>query len=104
MDRKFSDPNEYDNSIDWDDEPDGSHGGYTRHGNYIVPAAMMEIVELRAELHELHCDHAHLDARFTKAVELLSMVEINTAGVYIAGGLSDEWKKARKALVGEGDE
>lgn len=103
MDRMFSDPNEYDNSIDLDDEPDGSNGGYTRNGNYIIPAAMMEIVELRAELHELHCDHNHLDAQFTKAMELLGMVKINTAGVYIEGGLSDGWKKARKALTGEGE-
>jgi len=52
MDRRFSNPEEYDNSIDWDDEPDGSSGGYTRHGNYILPTAMMEIVELRAQLAE----------------------------------------------------
>ena len=50
MDRKYSDPNIWDNSIDWDDESDGSEGGYTKHCNYIVPPAMRELVRLRVEL------------------------------------------------------
>ena len=50
MDRKYSDPTIWDNSIDSDDKPDGSEGGYDRHGNYIIPAAMQEIVTLREAL------------------------------------------------------
>lgn len=52
-DRKYSDPMVYDNSIDSDDEPDGSSGGYDRHGNYIIPSAMKELVTLRQQLAEL---------------------------------------------------
>ena len=47
MDRKFSDGTVWDNSIDYDDAPDGSEGGYTKHGNYICAPAMTEIIELR---------------------------------------------------------
>jgi len=50
MDRKYSDPTIWDNSIDHDDEPDGSDGGYTKHGSFIVAPAMRELVRLRAEL------------------------------------------------------
>lgn len=50
MDRKYSDPNIWDNSIDCDDAPDGSDGGYTKNGYYILPPAMRELVRLRAEL------------------------------------------------------
>ena len=49
MDRKYSDPTIWDNSIDHDDEPDGSDGGYTKHGSFIVAPAMRELVRLRAE-------------------------------------------------------
>jgi hypothetical protein len=37
----------YHNTISYGDAPDGSEGGYDAHGNYIIPAAMMEIIELR---------------------------------------------------------
>lgn len=66
MDRKYSDPEVYDNSIDWDDAADGSEGGYTRHGNLITPAAMQEIVQLRQQVEEWKEGHAALD-RFTVA-------------------------------------
>lgn len=58
MDRKYSDPNIWDNCIDWDDESDGSEGGYTKHCNYIVPPAMRELVRLRAELDVARADLA----------------------------------------------
>ena len=48
--RKFSTPFEWRNSIDWDDAPDGSEGGYDRHGNFIIPEAMKELVILRARV------------------------------------------------------
>jgi hypothetical protein len=51
--RRFSDPAKYDISIDWDDDPDGSDGGYDGHGNFIAPPAMMEIIELRAHIERL---------------------------------------------------
>lgn len=47
--RKYSDPGTYDNSIDHDDAPDGSEGGYTANGTYIPPGAMMELVSLRRQ-------------------------------------------------------
>ena len=56
MDRKYSDPTIWDNSIDHDDEPDGSDGGYTKHGSFIVAPAMRELVRLRAELAECKRD------------------------------------------------
>jgi hypothetical protein len=43
----------YDNTVEGDDAPDGSEGGYDEHGNYIAPAAMMEIVDLRDEVARL---------------------------------------------------
>lgn len=46
--RKFSDPMQWGVSIDLDDEPDGSEGGYDSHGNYVPPEAMNELVTLRA--------------------------------------------------------
>lgn len=49
IDRRFSDPMVYDVSIDHDDAPDGSDGGYDRRGNYINPDAMKELVHLRSE-------------------------------------------------------
>ena len=49
VDRKYSTPEIYDNSIDYDDEPDGSDGGYDRHGNFIIPSAMKELITLRFE-------------------------------------------------------
>ena len=52
-DRKYSDPSVYDNSIDGDDDPSGSDGGYDRHGNFINPRAMTELVLLRQQLAEL---------------------------------------------------
>lgn len=50
-DRKYSDGTIWDNSIDRDDAPDGSEGGYTLNGNYIVPEAMMEIIDLRKQMY-----------------------------------------------------
>jgi len=44
------------NTIDWDDAADGSEGGYTRHGIFIVPDAMREIVSLRAENERIRAD------------------------------------------------
>ena len=52
-DRKYSDPCVWDNSIDGDDDPSGSDGGYDRHGNFINPRAMTELVLLRQQLAEL---------------------------------------------------
>ena len=60
IDRKFSDPKIYDNSIDWDDAAAGSEGGYTRHGDYINPAAMEELVALRIDDAELRKENAAL--------------------------------------------
>lgn len=51
--RKFSDPHQWAVSINWDDEPDGSNGGYDSHGNYVVPEAMMELVMLRETVYNL---------------------------------------------------
>ena len=42
----------YHNTVSYGDAPDGSEGGYDAHGNYIIPAAMMEIVELREAITE----------------------------------------------------
>ena len=53
MDRKYSDGTIWENSINWDDASDGSEGGYDRHGNYIVQAAMEELVKLRKKNDEL---------------------------------------------------
>jgi hypothetical protein len=47
---------ELENTIDWDDDPSGSDGGYTRNGGFITPDAMREIVELRAKIEELERD------------------------------------------------
>jgi hypothetical protein len=49
VDRKYSNGSDWDNSIDYDDEPDGSEGGYDRHGNFIIANAMVELVKLRVE-------------------------------------------------------
>lgn len=59
MDRKYSDPNIWDNSIDWDDEADGSEGGYSKGGRYIIPPAMLELVQLRSTISRLreYADH-----------------------------------------------
>lgn len=45
--REFSDGSIWDVSIDFDMAADGSEGGYDSHGNYVVPEAMTEIVQLR---------------------------------------------------------
>ena len=52
MDRKYSDPEIWHISIDHDDAPDGSDGGYGKHGAYIPPEAMKEIVASRKLLIE----------------------------------------------------
>ena len=49
-DRELSNPMIYEISIDWDDAADGSDGGYHRHGNFVIPSAMQEIVRLRSEI------------------------------------------------------
>ncbi len=38
---------DYGNTIDEDAAPDGSEGGYDRHGNFIPCGAMQEIIALR---------------------------------------------------------
>ena len=85
MDRKYSDPTIWDNSIDSDDKPDGSEGGYDRHGNYIISAAMQEIVALRKRI-------AELKAQLVEARELL------LGTIPIEGAVSD-WYKRRDALL-----
>ena len=42
----------YDNAVD-EDSPSGCAGGFDAHGNYIIPDAMVEILELRAEIERL---------------------------------------------------
>ena len=55
----------YHNTISYGDAPDGSEGGYDAHGNYIIPAAMMEIVELREALQRLLACPAIADENFS---------------------------------------
>ena len=75
MDRKYSDPQKFDLSIDWDDEPDGSDGGYDRHGTFIPPSAMMEIVSLRAECDRLQEENRALtDERDQKGAHFNSLM------------------------------
>lgn len=50
IDRQYSDPSLWNICIDRDDAPDGTEGGYDRYGNYVPPAAMVEIVRYRRAL------------------------------------------------------
>lgn len=51
--RKFSNGEIWDVSVDWDDPSDGSEGGYDSHGNFVVPQAMSELIVMRATVAHL---------------------------------------------------
>ena len=61
-----------DNTIDADDAQDGSEGGYDRHGNYIVSAAMKEIVGLRNRITEIEAAVKELEREKTDLLEVLA--------------------------------
>jgi len=75
MDRKYSDPTIWDNSIDADDDPAGGDGGYDSKGNFVTPRAMRELIELREEIESLRAKlaEAEKDAERIEFLESLLM-------------------------------
>ena len=94
MDRKFSDGTVWDNSIDYDDAPDGSEGGYTKHGSYICAPAMTEIIELRKKSESQQARIEALEEALTPSAE-------TKAAYWGEAGLTNDWtliKAVMKAI------
>jgi len=53
INRIYSSPEIFDISISAYDRPDGKDGGYDRDGHYVIPSAMMEIIDMRIRLYSV---------------------------------------------------